>query len=398
MSNISLPAPSTTTEVTAEILSTMAAESGVVTDYNPGSQIRTQSESIGAVIEQQGVWAQALAFQAVVYCALGLFGIVPGVASPASGVLLFSTSPADSGGPPSPLNVSIVQGTLAQTPGGVQVVTIAGAVLLNGSSGVIIPAQAVVSGSAGNVPASGVSQIISGLAAPLFVTNPAAFGGGTDPTTPSQSLALFAAEIGSIGLSSPAAIANAAIGVTASGTGETCLFSTLFEPWLWAMDTGVSGAASGMAGWQLIIDNGTGNASPALIAAVNAKLNAGTVSGATNSGPIVGYRDAGVPYSIYAVDPTLAVVSISGTTSNPYTEGVVSGAMSAAVSGYFSLPFGTAAEQAQIAAVVTNAAQGSLTSISVSLSAVSGSPVDLLTPPVSGRVILSQLNLYLSSG
>jgi hypothetical protein len=263
---------------------------------------------------------------------------------------------------------------------------------------VIIPAQAVVSGSAGNVPASGVSQIISGLAAPLFVTNPAAFGGGTDPTTPSQSLALFAAEIGSIGLSSPAAIANAAIGVVASGTGETCLFSTLFEPWLWAVDTGVSGAASGMAGWQLIIDNGTGNASPGLIAAVNAKLNAGTVSGATNSGPIVGYRDAGVPYSIYAVDPTLAVVSISGTTSNPYTEGVVSGAMSAAVSGYFSLPFGTAAEQAQIAAVATNAAQGSLTSISVSLSAVSGSPVDLLTPPVSGRVILSQLNLYLSSG
>ena len=392
MSEITLASPPTTVEVAAAILASMAALSGVVTDYNVGSQIRTQTESLGAVVEQQGVWSQALAFQAIVYSALALFSIVPGVATPASGAVVFSTSQAVSGGPPIPLNVNIPQGFIFATSGGIQAQTTAAALLPAGSSGVTVLAQALVSGTTGNIAASGFSQLVNGLAAPLYVSNPLPFTGGTNPTTPSQSLATFAATIASIGLSSPAAIANAAIGVSTSA-GETVAYSTCYEPWAAAG----SGVGSGTAGWTLYIDNGAGTASSGLIAAVVAKLNGGFASGATNSGPIVGYRDAGVPYSVLALTPTLAAVSVSGTVSNPTQLAAVSGAIAAAVSGYFSLPFGAPAEQAQISAVSANATQGALTALSVTLSAVSGSSVSLLTPSVSGRVVLSQLLINLSS-
>ena len=391
MSDITLPAPPTTVEVVSEILASMAALSGVVTDYNTGSQIRTQTESLGAVIEQQGIWTQAQAFQSLVYCALSLFSIFPGVATPSSGVVVFSTSQAVSGGPASPVNVTIGSGTIAQTPGGVQFITTATTILPNGSSGISVAAQALVSGSAGNVAASGITQIVTGLSAPLYVNNPLAFTGGTDPTSSSQSLATFAATIGAIGLSSPGAIANAAIGVTTGN--ETVLYSTVYEGWIAAG----SGVGSGVAGWDLYIDNGTGTASSALIAAVNAKLNGGLASGATNSGPIVGYRDAGVPYNIYAVTPTLAVVAISGVVPSSLSISAVSGAMVAAVNAYFTLPFGAPAEQGQLAAVAANSAQGSLTSFVITLSPVSGAPVETLTTSPSGRIVLSNLLMSLTS-
>ncbi len=389
---ITLAAPPNTIQAAAQMLASMAALNGAVTDYNVGSQVRTEAESIGAVIEQQGVWSQALAFQAIVYCALGLFGIVPGVATPASGVLLFTTTPAVSGGPNSPINVDIPSGTVCQTTGGIQFATVADMILLAGTSGITSSAVALVSGSAGNVAASGIIQIATGLAAPLFVTNPLPFGGGTDPTAPSQSLAAFAAQIASIGLSSPASIANAAIGVTYGN--ETCLYSTVYEPFLTT-----SGAGSGVAGYQLIVDDGTGTATSGLINNIVAKLNGGLASGATNNGAVAGYRDAGVPFSVLPVQATYAVVGVSGTVGNSYTESVVSGAISQAVSGYFTLAFGAPAEQGQIAAAVANASQGSLSSLVVSLYA-SGSPtaVSTLTPPVSGRVVLAALNLSLTVG
>jgi hypothetical protein len=183
--------------------------------------------------------------------------------------------------------------------------------------------------------------------------------------------------------------------VTDTATGETVLYSTLFEPWIAAG----SGAGSGTAGWDLYIDNGMGTASSGLIAAVNQTLGV-TISGATLpvSG-MVGFRDAGVPYNIYAVTPTYALVYVSGTVSNSAYIPSVSGAIATAVSGYFSLPFGTAAEQSQIAAAVGNAGLGILTSLNVVLNA-SGSSMSVtgVVPSPTGRVLLGGLSISLVSG
>lgn len=394
---ITLAAPTSATDAAAQALALMAALSGVVTDLNPGSQIRTQAESFGMVVEQQSIWTQAAAFQALIYSAMSVFGVTPNLAQTASGAVLFVTSQPPSSGVPASQNVAIPLGTIVATPGGVQFQTTQAALLPAGSSGIVVPVTALVAGAGGNIPASGVTQIISNPGYPLFVTNTLPFGGGVSAEPPTQTVARFSAKRASIGLSSPGAIANAATGVMASGTAETVRYSTTFEPWIAAG----SGAGSGVARWDLYIDNGTGTASSGLISAVDTFLNGGEVSGATNAGAAqgVGFRDAGVPYGIHAVTPVAANVDITGTVNPLVSPGIAQLAMTAAVNSYFTLPFGTQAEQAQIAASAANAALGLLTSLTVVLSISGvGTPVSDVTCLPYSRVILGTLTFDLSAG
>jgi hypothetical protein len=379
-------APPSTQTVASQFLASMAALSGVLTDYNSGSQVRTIAESLGSVVEQQSIWTQAEAFQALAYGAMTVLGITPYAAFPSVGQLTFATAPG-SPYPTATQNVNIPAGTLAQTTGGVQFVTTANAVLASGTTSIVIPATAVLGGVAGNVPAGAVTQIVTGLLYPLFVTNAAAFTGGTNAEQLAATLARFSSAVAAIGLASPVAIANAAIGVTNPATSEEVLFSTLYEPFVAAG----SGAGSGVAGWTLYIDNGTGAASSGLINNVISKLNGNAASGQ------VGYRDAGVPYIVSGVTPTYAVVGVSGTASSLTTDAALQTLINQAVSGYFMLPFGASAQQAVLAQNVGNAVLGLMTSLTVSLYASgSGSPLTALTPAVTGRVVLGQINYALN--
>ena len=56
-------APSGTQTATG-MLAMIAALTATVTDINPGSQVRTLAESIGVVVEEEGIASQALALQA----------------------------------------------------------------------------------------------------------------------------------------------------------------------------------------------------------------------------------------------------------------------------------------------------------------------------------------------
>ena len=371
-------APPSTQAVASQLLASMAALSGVMTDYNNGSQIRTLAESIGGVGEQQSIWTQALAFQALAYGAMAVFNINPYPAFSAVGQVTFST--AASGTPPaSTQNVNIPVGTVVQTAGGIQFATTSAAVLTIGSTAVTVPVAAIQGGIAGNVGAGAVTQIVTGLLYPLFVSNASAMTGGTNAEQLSATLARFSATVAAIGLASPTAIANAALGVTNTATSETVLYSTCFEPWAAAG----SGAGSGVAGWTLYIDNGLGTASQGLINNTVSKLSA--------------YRDAGVPYSVLAVVPTYAVVGVSGTASSLTTDAVLSGLISSAVSGYFTLPFGSSAQQGFLATNVGNAVLGLTTELTVSLYASgSSTPITSLNTSPSGRVVLGALNMALN--
>ena len=361
----------------------IAALSGVLTDYNKGSQIRTLMESVGAVVEQQGVGDQTLVLQGIATSALSLFKISPNQAVPSVGTVTFLTSTAQNP-PPATQAVQIPAGTLVQTPGGVQFKTTQLAILPVGATSIAVPVQAVKGGSAGNVAAGAITQIISGLTYPLSVTNLAPAAGGIDAQSPSQGLSTLSAKIASLIKGSPVAIANGAIGVVASGSAEQVLYATCYEPWIAAGQ----GPGSTTAGWSLYVDNGSGAASSALLAAVKAYVDGNVKTGDT------GNRPAGVPYQILAVQPVFATVLVAGVLSPLLASSPVSGAISAAVKGYFSaLRFGDSAQQAQLAAQVANAALGALTSLSVTLSytASPNTAVAAVTGLPFNRVILQSL-------
>jgi hypothetical protein len=380
---ITVAAPPSTNDVAAQILASMAALSGVITDYNPGSQIRTITESLGSIIEMQGIAVADLALQAFAYSAIAAFGITPEAASFAVGVVTYSTAPAGLTPPPATQNVAIPAGSLVQTASGIQFQTVADAVLESGATSVSVAAIATVGGSTSNILPNAINQSISGLGYPVFVVNGAAFQGGAPAETVSAALARFSAKVGALGLSSPVAVANAAVGVMASGTSETVAFAACYEPWV----TAGSGAGSGAAGFIVYIDNGTGAASSGLIAAVTATLNGNQTLNQS------GYRPAGVPYSVQPVVPVFANVTIAGASTAGSTGSAVSGGIASAVQSYFgALVFAAPAEQSQIAASAANAAPGLLSALTVSLFLNgSSTAVAAVTGGPSNRVILDTL-------
>jgi len=352
----------------------MGAQSGVLTDYNTGSIIRTLAESLGSPIELQGLAEQTQAYQAMIYGAIAAFGITPLGASFATGTVQFM-APG-----PATQAVGIPAGTLVQTTGGVQFQTLSGAALASGATFVNTGVIAVSGGTTGNVPASGITQVLTGLSYPLTVINSLPTAGGSNAESLAATLTRFAAAVAAPGVASPVAVANGAIGVS-TGT-ESVRFSNVFEPWI------ASSGVSGM-GFQLYIDDGTGTASSALIAAVQAAIS-GTP----------GFRPAGVPYSINAAAPVYASVSVSGSMLPQFdsASGTIASAVSGALQSYVGgFVFDQTLFQGNLSAVVGNAGAGQLGSFSVTLSMASGaSGISSLTGSYSGRVVLSSLQVNIS--
>jgi hypothetical protein len=381
---VTVAAPPSTIDVLEQVLAMMAGLSGVATDYNKGSQLRTMVEAQGATIEQQGVGMQTLVLQALVVGAMTLFNIAPEAAIQSVGTVTFATSNLPNP-PPATQAVQIPVGTLVQTAGGIQFETTEAGTLQAGASSIDIPVQAVNGGANGNVAAGAINQLISGLSYPLQVSNAAPTADGADQQSASQGLSLLASKIASLLIGSPVAIANGVAGISASGTSETVQFSTVYEPWI------VNN--SNEAGFTVYIDNGSGSASANLIAAVQSYLNGNQQANQP------GNRPSGVPYGVQAVQPVFANVVVSGSLNGLVSTAAVSGSMADAVQSYFALAFGEPAEQPQLSAAVSNAAVGSLTSLSVTLYYASNptTAVSAVTGLPYNRVVLQNLEIDLSA-
>lgn len=362
-------------EIALVLIQWLFATTGTPTDYNIGSIIRTYSEAIGSVEEVEGISAQAQALQALVYSAYTAFGITPYSATGAIGNVTFST--LSSAPLPTGQSVLIPSGAIIQTPTSIQFVTTSNVILVSGTTSVVAPIQAVQLGSAGNVPANTINQIVSGLAYPLAVTNTLPTTGGADAETASETLARFTAYVQSLGLCSPTAIAGAVIGV--SYLQETVKYSTCYEPWVTEVNMG---DLMPDAGFQVIIDNGSGSASTNLIT---------TVYNYLSTGGIAGFRPAGVPYSVLAVTPVPASVVVVASSINPSIAPAIQTAVIQAIAAYFdSLGFGISCQYTQLVAAISNVTFGQLTSLSVFLLDQYGNPVTttITASPVS-RIILS---------
>jgi len=370
-----VPALPSALQNTQALLSAIASRTQTITDLNPGSIIRTIAESQAAVIEEQGAEVSSLVYQSIIYGAYTAFGISPLSGTSATGNITFITSLSGTP-PPVSQNVLIPSGVILQTPGGVQFQTLNYVTLPSGSTNISVGISCLIPGTQGNVAASAISQIINGLSYPLYCANQAPTSGGTNSELPSQTAARFAATVALPGLASPLAVANAAIGVVASGTGEICYYATCLEPW-------ISNPTASALGFSLYVDNGTGSASTSLLSAVSAKIN---------SSPQ--YRPAGVPWNLYAAVPVTSSVSVSGVMNSQYDSisGTISGAIASGITSYYSsLQFNVPAVQGQIAASIGNAVPGVLSSLSVQLNG--GASAVVASP--SGRVILSSLSIGL---
>jgi uncharacterized phage protein gp47/JayE len=334
----------TTEEVALTLLQWMFSTVGIPTDYNIGSIIRTYSEAIGSVEEIEGITAQAEAIQALVASAYAAFSISPRQATGAVGTITFSTLSA---APlPSGQSVLIPLGTIVQTVQAVQFSTTSSATLVSGTSSINVPIQA-----------NTILQIVTGLSYPLAVTNAAATAGGSNAETPAQTLTRFLAYVDSLGLCSPIAVAAAPIGQ--SYMQETVQFATCYEGWI----TQVLNNETPTAGFIIYIDNGTGAASANLISVVTTYLSSGSI----NNIPI-GFRPAGVPFSVLAVNPIFCSVQVTGTAINVALAPAITTAIIGAINAYFaSINFNTTVELTQITAAVSNVSFGQLNSLSVSL-------------------------------
>jgi hypothetical protein len=376
--SITVASPPTTAESTAIMMAMMEAQSGVVTDYNKGSQIRTFGEAVGEINEEQGIINQALAYQAVIYSAYAAFGIVPLTAAQATGVVTFST-----GGSPATQDVPIPSGTVVATTAGTQYQTIAPVTLLSGTTSISVGIIAVNAGSIGNCSAGAIVNILSGLPYFLYVTNSSTITNGSNAEAPAQTLARFTATVASLGEASPVSIANACIGVT-NGT-EIVMFSTVYEPWT------VSMASPLPVGYNVYIDNGSGTASSPLVANVLTKLMGNAATGAP------GYHPAGVPFTVAAGTGVTSSVVVSAVLTDATLAASLETLLSTAVTQYYStLGFAETAQLTQITAAVGNVLSGYVTSLAVTLLNSSSASVTTITAAYNQRVILSSLTATLT--
>lgn len=378
----------TAVQFASNLLAMMAALNGQATDYNQGSEVRTFSEANGLTVEQQGIGNVALSLQALAYGAMSLFGITQSQATAATGTVTFATSIPVSGAPAAPQAVAIPSGALVQTAGGIQFATTSATVLSSGTSSVTVGIAATTAGTAGNVGSGAISGApLTPLGYPLYVINSAPTSGGANAGTQSLALAQFTAKAASLGRASPIAVANAAIGVIATGTGEVVVKASAFEPWIAAG----SGAGSGTAGFTLYVDNGTGTASASLLAAVSEWITGNATTGQD------GYRPIGVPFAVSAAVPVYADVAVTGVLlPGLLGSGTVDGAMTTGIQTYFN-NLGLSpdsAYQPQVAAAAADAGLGAFSSLVVNLyyHAAPSTPVAVVSGATGTRVILNSLS------
>lgn len=380
---ITTAAPADTATTAAGLLAYQSQQTGTSTDVNIGSQIRTLAESIGAIAEQQGVIAQALALQAMVYGACAAFGVTPLSPQGAVGTVTFMTGQTALTSSPAQQAVTIQAGFVVQTDGAVQFSTTTTTTLALGATGVDVPVQAVQTGPTGNVQAGLITTLVSNASYPLYVTNSSRTASGANAETSSQTLSRLLATIAGLRLGTPIAIASFCIGISAGA--ETVRYATVNEPWI--------GQAPGAqkAGFEVYLDNGSGMASAALIAAVKAKLDGALATQQS------GCRAAGVPYAIYSATTVPWSVSITATLTDTTQEGTLTAQLSTAINAYQAgLLFGQPAEASQLTAAIAGALAGYLTSLQVLLLDQSGNAVQDVTPSGVQRALLGNIETALS--
>ncbi|WP_287417653.1 baseplate J/gp47 family protein [Oceanithermus sp.] len=173
-------------EATLDMLRWFFYRTGIQPSAVEGDVLRTIFEAVGFEIEDLTARFDQELERAVPEAAFRAFGLPRETAVAAVTTLRFSRSSA------APEPYLIPAGTRAQTPSGVRFETTSDATIPLNETFVDVPARAVEPGSAGNVPAGTVTELVDLIPGVEQVTNPQPAVGGRDEEALEDQIARFA--------------------------------------------------------------------------------------------------------------------------------------------------------------------------------------------------------------
>ena len=161
-----------------------------ITDFVPGSKIRSKFESVFVEMESQDLSFYQAAKKAIVSGVYMAFGFPPLPAITATGIVTFSTVL------PASVDITIPTGTMVATSiadGSMEKIylTTATAVLLTGTSSITAPVLCTKTGIQGNTPANTITVLKSAVAGIASVTNVGSIKSGQDVETADARQARF---------------------------------------------------------------------------------------------------------------------------------------------------------------------------------------------------------------
>ena len=314
--------PQRARDLTEQKLLLAAGLDSRATDMNPGSVLRTIFEAVSICEEEldhrmfQGV-IEGIAEE--LYAAFD-FARLPAV--PASGVVRFIRDSTYG-----LIEIAIPAGTLVASPATtrrpqVSYVTLADAVIEESAASVDVLVRATTDGSDGNVAAGAISVLVSTVIGLGTVTNLAAILNGLDEETDRARLARFAQWVSELRGSTLAGLEAQARRVVVTDTAGHAIERVDYAH---AVDSYIAGRT------DLYIDNGGGDASADLIAAVQVTLD-GDYTEAGDRVP--GYKASGIVLRTFGSRGVAVPVTAQLVLEPGYAAATVIAAVSDAVTRY----------------------------------------------------------------
>ncbi len=313
------------TSVSAGMLNWMRSVTRKVTDFNPGSVVRTMLEASAAEVEELYLQYFIGLKEAIPTSVYNTFGFPPLAANSASGLARFSAAA------PAPAAVPIPAGTLVSAGNGTKLyATQALATLAMGATTIDVLVAAVLPGSAGNITAASINLLASPLPGIVAVTNQAPFINGRDAEVDDDRKTRFQSYIASLARGTITAVifgAKTSRLVDVNGvTTEFVAYAGLVEPWL-------TSNAQPVGLVNVFIHNGSGGTTAGLVAEAQRVIDGYNDS---TGMPVPGWKAAGVRVVVAAAtDQAVAVTGVLTVLPGFASAGVIAAA-GTAVRAYIS--------------------------------------------------------------
>lgn len=305
---------------------------GRVTDFNAGSNVRTLLEAVGIRLEHLDAKAWLALERAIPQVLFDFFGEGDGrttmvgfpklVALPASGIVRFLRASGTPG------EITIPTGTRLQIPAAGATparnyVTTLPAVLLAADSFVDTMAAAMQPGTAGNV-AAGTLVLLDPLTGVASATNPSGWLNGSDAETDEARRQRFTRYLRNLARSPDG-------GLEVGALTATVLSGGLVVERVLAARAVTDPDQRGLV--RVVIDNGSGTASAALVTAAQTILDG---SRAIDGTRIPGYKAAGVVVEVVAVTPQVVPVTAAIALDDGFDGTTVQPTAVTAIEGYLA--------------------------------------------------------------
>lgn len=188
------------TSILASLVNITKGITGRLTDFRPGSVVRTLLEAPAAEVEELYLQTFNGIIEAIPVAIYGAFGFSRLPAQTAYGRLTFSRSTTDT------VDHVVAAGTAIQTSTGLTFVTTSDVTLLAGRLSVTAVARCATAGSVGNVAANTANIMIGAIDGIESATNLTAMTGGEDEETDAQRLRRFQEYIATLARGTNAAV------------------------------------------------------------------------------------------------------------------------------------------------------------------------------------------------